>query len=301
MKVFRLVLHLPNSGSLLPIQSRFKRWISYWAGSVLMVFAFSLTACGGGSDEMSQFVNITSTSRCAISVPVGKPDNCMPENIDGGSYVTDQNTIHLSGTASAAEDDGCPEPVFFGPPCIPSHPPYRVSWVNSSNAASGNAEVAFILLDATLPVSWRTYNPFNTAIGKGIPLEMGSNLIQVTTSNSGLKGNAEITITRVVDVTPPTVHHVVPEPGGTYSFAILVYFNEQLDPASVVSAINVFDNNTQPIPGTSEFNPLRLEAIWRPDSALSPASSYTARISGVTDWAPNVMIDPYEWSFTTRP
>jgi len=225
----------------------------------------------------------------------------MSEKIEGGSYLTDQNTIHLIGISSATEDDGCPEPTIFGPPCIPSFPfNYSVGWINSSNDANGRGEVAFLLVPLG-PVGWRTYNFFNVSIGKGIPLEMGSNLIRVTTSNSGLIGNAEITITRVVDVTPPTVHHVDPEPGGTYGFRILVYFSEQLDPASVVGAINVFDKNTQPIPGTSEFDPLKLIATWRPQSALSPDSSYTARVSFVTDWAPNVMINPYEWSFMTRP
>jgi len=57
MKVFTFVLSLPNSGSLLLIQSRFRQWVSRWAGSVLMVFVFSLTACGGGGN-----VNTTTTT-----------------------------------------------------------------------------------------------------------------------------------------------------------------------------------------------------------------------------------------------
>ncbi len=270
---------------------------------LLFLFTTALAACGGGSDKTPQVVEITSATRCTYSVGVGEPNNCMPEKIEGGSYITDQNTIHLIGISSATEDDGCPEPTIFGPPCIPSFPfNYSVGWINSSNDANGRGDVAFtgrFLIND--PVRWSTYNFFTVSIGKGIPLEMGSNLIRVTTWNSGLSGNAEITITRVVDVTPPTVHHVDPEPGGTYGFRILVYFSEQLDPASVVGAINVFDKNTQPIPGTSEFDPLKLIATWRPQSALSPDSSYTARVSFVTDWAPNVMINPYEWSFMTRP
>lgn len=226
----------------------------------------------------------------------------MPEKIEGGSYVTDQNTIHLRGISSAVEDDGCPEPTLGlgGPICIPTFPyNYGMSWINSTSGASGNGDVAFIGLPYD-PVGWSTYDPAGVTIGyadpKGVPLEMGSNTIQINTGNSGLRGNAQITITRVVDVTPPTVHHI-----DTYRSRIVVFFSEQLDPASIVSAINVFDINGQPIPGTSEFNPLKLEAIWRPQSNLSPSSSYTAQISGVTDWAPNVMIDPYEWSFTTLP
>jgi hypothetical protein len=274
-------------------------------GNFFLPLIVSLTAaCGSGdsSDKKSQFVEITSASRCAIRQGAATPDNCMSEKIEGGSYVTDQNAIHLRGISSAVEDDGCPEPTLGlgGPICFPTFPyNYGMGWINSTNGASGNGNVAFIRLPND-PVGWSTYDPKGVTIGyadpKGVPLEMGSNTIQINTGNSGLRGNAQITITRVVDVTPPTVHHI-----DTYRSRIVVFFSEQLDPASIVSAINVFDINAQPIPGTSEFNPLKLEAIWRPQSNLSPASSYTARISGVTDWAPNVMIDPYEWSFTTRP
>jgi len=93
---------------------------------------------------------------------------------------------------------------------------------------------------------------------KGVALEMGSNTIRISTLNSGLKGSANVIVTRVVDVTPLTVHHVDPEPGGTYGFRIVVFLSEQIDPASVAGAIEVFDKNAQPIPGTGVFNELRL-------------------------------------------
>ena len=280
----------------------------YVSIAILVVTVIIVSACGGSSgSKKSQFVEISSALRCAIRPRsfIYIPDNCMLEKIGGGSYVTDQNTIHLRGISSAVEDDGCPEPTFELIICIPTFPyNYGMSWINSTNGASGNGDVAFIGL-LNDPVGWSTYDPAGVTIGyadpKGVPLEMGSNTIQINTGNSGLRGNAQSPITRVVDVTPPPVHSVDPEPGGTYGSRIVVYFSEQLDPASVVSAINVFDNNSQPVPGTSEFDPLKLKATWRPHSTLSPASSYTARISGVTDWAPNVMIDSYEWSFTTRP
>lgn len=280
----------------------------YVSISILVVTVILVSACGGGgSDKKEQVVKINFASRCAINLGGASPDNCMPEKIEGGSYVTDQNAIHLSGTSSSAEDDGCPEPTLGlgGPICFPTFPyNYGVRWINSRNDASEIGDVAFLVPGLpglpNDPVRWTTYDSAGVTIGyadpKGVPLEMGSNTIQITTSNSGLNGNAKITITRVVDVTPPTVHHVDP-----YRSRIVVFFSEQLDPASVVSAINVFDTNAQPIPGTSEFNPLKLEAIWRPQSNLSPATSYTARISGVTDFAPNTMIDTYEWPFMTRP
>jgi len=138
---------------------------------LLFLFTTALAACGGGSDKTPQVVEITSATRCTYSVGVGEPNNCMPEKIEGGSYITDQNTIHLIGISSATEDDGCPEPTIFGPPCIPSFPfNYSVGWINSSNDANGRGDVAFtgrFLIND--PVRWSTYNFFNVSIGKGIP------------------------------------------------------------------------------------------------------------------------------------
>ena len=231
---------------------------------ILVVTVILVSSCGGsGSDKKSQVVNITSALRCAFrpGVFIVIPDNCMPEKIEGGSYVTDQNTIHLFGTASATEDDGCPEPTFELIICIPTSPVnYGVSWINSRSDASGNGEVAYIGLSND-PVGWTTYDPTGVTLGyadpKGFPLEMGSNTIQITTSNSGLNGNAKITITRVVDVTPPTVYSVDPIPDGTYQrMGVTVYFSEQLDPTSVTTALLVVDDIGQPILArTVEFDP----------------------------------------------
>jgi hypothetical protein len=284
-------------------------------GNFFLLLIVSLTAaCGSGdsSDKDNQYVEITSAFRCAISVsgPGPVPDNCRPEKIEGGSYVTDQNTIHLSGTSPNPEDDGCPEPTNFDEafiPCGGSIFPlnYQMRWTNSTNSASGNGQVWFVRLFYG-SVAWSTYDVTGVTIGyadpNGIPLKMGSNRVQVTTTNSGLNGDAEITITRVVDVTPPTVHSVNPEPGGTESVGgIVIYFSEHLDPASVITAISVVDENNQPVAGTSEYDPLKLKVVWLPQLPLTRGSSYIARIAGVTDWAPNVMIDTYEWSFTTQP
>ena len=270
-----------------------------------------VSGCGGGSsdrEDKAQVVTITSASRCAHSVQPGQPDNCLVEQIQGDKYETEQIIIHLSGTSSPAEADGCPEPELNlgGPICIPNYEPaYSIKWINTKNDANGFGDPEFIGLqsDGFGFVRWQTYDFFNTAIGKGIPLEIGPNLIRISTTNSGLIGIAEITVTRVVDVTPPTVFRVVPEPGETSGSRnrVTVYFEEQIDPASLVGAISVFDSMARAVPGTTEYDPLRLKVTWRPDTPLNSASAYIARVSGVTDWAPNVMLAPYEWSFTTRP
>lgn len=284
----------------------------YFSIAVLISAVHVVSACGssgGGNDDVEQVVTVSKASRCAFEVPAGQPDNCMVEEIPGETFVTDQVVIHLSGTAPEAEDDGCPDPglTLGGPVCAPPPFPvaYGVGWMNESNGASGSGDVRFLIAPLG-PVRWRTYGTLdfsNSAIGKGIPLDFGPNRIRVTTSNSDLTGNGQVTITRVTDVTPPTVFRVLPEPGATSGSRnrITVYFEEQVDPASLVGAISVFDGMAQPVPGTTDYDPLRLQATWRPDTPLDSASTYSARIAGVTDWAPNVMLAPYDWSFTTRP
>lgn len=274
-----------------------------------LIASITLAAgCGGGSSDRqdkAQVVTITSASLCAHTVNQEKADNCLVEQIQEGKYETDQIVIHLSGTSPPAEDWGCPEPelTLGGPICVPNYESaYSVEWVNTKNDANGFGDPDFIGLqsDGFGFVSWRTYDFFNTTIGKGVPLEVGPNLIRITTTNSGFVGNAEITVTRIIDVIPPTLHSVVPEPDGTGS-RISVYFREQIDPASLVGAISVVDVSDQLVPGTTEYDAVRLKATWQPLSTLNPGSFYTARVSGITDWAPNTMIAPYEWSFTTPP
>ena len=276
----------------------------------LLVAISFVSGCGGGSGggekDKPQSITIKYASRCVVDpihiFPDLGPSTCMTEAIEGNSYTTDQGSIHLYGIASKAVDDGCPKPSSDYGICIPHAPRnYIVSWTNSRNQANGKGKVAFFFIGSEeSPVKWNTYGS-NAYDAKAIPLGMGSNDIHINTSNSGYEGNTTFRITRVVDVIPPKVQNVDPKPGGTYGFRIVVNFNEQLDPASLVGAINVFDQDASPIPGTSEFNAGTLEAIWQPESALKPAYSYTARISGVTDQAPNTMIEPYVWSFTTSP
>ena len=288
---------------------------------ILLQVVLIVSACssGGGDDEDNeQIVTVASASRCGVwpvsevNDPVNATDNCRFEAIAGTTYETDQPVIHLFGTSPAAEEDGCPEPglTLGGPVCTPTLFPidYRLSWINESNGVSGTGDARLQQSGIAIfgPLRWRSYDSFdfnNTAIETGIPLNMGPNRIEVTTTNSGLIGSTQVTVTRVLDVTPPTVFRVDPEPDETRAFAsrIEVYFDEQIDPASLVGAISVFDSMAQPVSGSVEYSALRLRATWRPDTDLDPASTYTARVTGITDLAPNVMLAPFEWSFTTRP
>jgi len=288
---------------------------------LLFLFTTMLAACGGGGgadQPKTQGVKITVALRCAIDVggnpqplPIPIPDDCAAEQIDGDRYETDQNAIYLSGVSFKPKSDNCSNPplTLGGPICIPSVPgDYSVTWTNLTNGESSTGSRQYIGfgLHEGLVVRWNTHNARNVSAGllaypTGIPLEIGPNTIRVSAAHLGISGNAEIIITRVVDVVPPNVLSVNPEPGGTYDFRIVVQFSELLDPASTAAALLVADDNGQPAPGMSEFDSLKLAVVWRPQPVLNPDTTYTARVSGVTDLSGNVMITPYEWLFVTRP
>jgi hypothetical protein len=263
----------------------------------LFLFISLTAACGGsgggdGGDERSGTVEITDAYRCAVQ-DYGSNDHCVSEKIEGDRLETDQSAIHLSGLSFAARVRLCPEPTSFDQLyCLPTHN-YGVTWINLTNGASWDASIRYQNQITKVDiVSWNTYNRSYADIYKGIPLKKGPNTIRITATNWSFIREAEITITRVVDVTPPIVHsHALSWRG------LEVFFTEQLDPASVVTSIRVVDENGQPVPGTIRYDPRRLRVVWGAESSLNKDITYTARISGVTDWAPNVMIDPYEWSF----
>lgn len=288
---------------------------NYAFGTILAIAVVLLSACGSSGSEDEEEVLIGAAWRCALSVPdrvIGLPPqppaNCEAASISGASMQTDQRNIHLSGSSFEPKSDNCSTHSDPFVPCLPFVPgSYTVSWINETTNASGTASRGYGNIGTGFAnvVNWNSYNATAVALQnadpKGIALQMGANTIRVTATNSGARGEAVVTINRVVDVTPPTVHSVVPEDGGTYTFVVEVRFSEQIDPASIVTALNVVDDLAQPVAGTSEYDPLKLKLTWRPNAALSPATTYTATLDGITDFAPNVMLNPYQWSFTTRP
>jgi len=284
---------------------------------LLFLLTTVLAACGGGGggggDGKEQGnVYITSAMRCANDVGYRSgyqsiPVHCEVVQIVDGSYLTDQSFIHLSGASFVAARDNCSDAELLVI-CIPLWPiGYGVSWNNMTNGASGSGSSGFGSLFGLSNIFWNTFSvkqtEFFQANPAGIPLEMGTNTIRVSAEDSARIGATEITVTRVVDVTPPTVHSVYPGPGTTtasYTSAPRVNFSEQLFPASVTFALQVTDENGQQISGTSEYDPLRLTIIWQPQANLNPGATYTVIVSGITDLVGNIMINPYDWTFTTR-
>ena len=279
------------------------------------LLAFIAAGCGGGGEPQLGPVNITVASSCSVNVAWASPltlqkfpDNCSVWRIDDSNFETDQSVIHLSGSSFAPESNNCPPSSIGGPPCIPVFPGNNVRWANSSNgvAASGVGGYAVpASLELAEPgwylvgtIDWAGWSTQSDSYRTGIQLQMGANSIRVSVEDADHIGSREITVTRVVDTTPPSVYGVDPAPDGTYYWRIVVYFAEQLDPERVAGSLEVFDSNGQPVAGTIVYDPLKLNLEWWPESSLTGGAAYSARLSNIADLAGNTMITPYEWSFT---
>jgi hypothetical protein len=292
------------------------------SGFVLGLYVLLALGCGGGGggsgggdEQPTGAVDITYALGCSVSMGGGIgwieiPANCGVTGIVGDSFETDQSVIHLSGTSFPPESDNCsnPELTVGGPICIPLFPGSNVQWENLRNGVSGSGSSGYQRIVFMDPV-WTTFfarpdyagwSTRNESYVAGIPLEVGANAIRISVSDSNNSGTSEITVTRVTDVTPPSVHSVDPEPDGIYGFRVVVYFTEQLDLDSAANALQVADSNGQPISGLPVYDSRYLTLIWRPAQALSRGAAYTARLSGVADISGNTMISAYEWSFTVN-
>lgn len=126
--------------------------------------------------------------------------------------------------------------------------------------------------------------------------------------NSGDSGVDPTTITNwfnapyiaSADSTPPSVDTVVPadEATGIAVGSTVVWTFDT--PVSIGGASFVLQNTTSfaSIAGAVTINADKTEVTFTPDSDLTPATEYVATVSGVKDYAGNVMA-PYATTFTT--
>ncbi len=232
----------------------------------------------------------------------------MAEPMSGDSYVTDQSAMYFFGRSFEPKSESCSDPLFADPsssiPYLDGG--YIINWTNLTNgsSASGSANCMPGIISGKLTVRWNTFKvlpAYLLTYPIGIPLDMGANMVRVSASDASLDGATQITVTRVPDVTVPEVHSVEPVDGETFSFRIVVYFEEQIEPTSVTGALLILDENAQPVVGTTVYDSADLTVSWRPDFALEAGKTYTASVSGVMDLSGNILTTPYQWSFVTRP
>lgn len=136
-----------------------------------------------------------------------------------------------------------------------------------------------------------------------IPVVLGSNDITVTaTDPSGNLGRATITVTRVLDTTPPTITSTTPTSGAlgvAVDGAIQARFSEPVQSSTVDTAsFFVVDSNGVPVSGmVSSSGSI---ATFTPSSNLAPATRYTSTVTtAIRDLGGNALATQTSWNFTT--
>lgn len=213
-------------------------------------------------------------------------------NPASGTYQTDQLAVSLSGSSFT--------PV--GASCLPvaSLPAgYQVTWSNNSTGAAGNANRGINCVGAVF-VFWNATS---------IPLAMGINSINVTVVDGmGNVGGDTIAVTRVPDITPPTVVDVWLSRPGTGSTnigrvtTVTFAFSEAMDPSTInITTITLTDGANIAVPATVTYDPLSLSATLMPTGLLAANTTYQATVAtGAQDASGgNALAAPYTLSFTT--
>ena len=109
------------------------------------------------------------------------------------------------------------------------------------------------------------------------------------------------------DVVPPNVQRTSPASGEvdvSPDVALVVYFDEPLDAASVTNAVQLREDPAGPSEqpaGTTELSSDAKSFTFKPSAPLRMGSTYKATITGVRDLAGNTQAQPLEITFTVRP
>jgi len=104
------------------------------------------------------------------------------------------------------------------------------------------------------------------------------------------------------DLIPPTIQYTIPPNGAgaiSTGVSLAVMFSEAMAPATVTNVAFTLKNGATPVPGTVALIGEN-QAVFTPNSDLSPNTTYTATVSGtVRDLAGNPIASNYAWTFST--
>ena len=103
-----------------------------------------------------------------------------------------------------------------------------------------------------------------------------------------------------VNTPPPTVAAESPAPGANtigVLAPITATFSEPVQPGSILFMLT--DSSGRPVAGTLSYDSTSNTVNFDPTNPLSTAMTYTATVSGATDFYGNSMSAPLSWTFTT--
>ncbi|MFO0891121.1 MAG: DUF4082 domain-containing protein [Isosphaeraceae bacterium] len=262
----------------------------------------------------SDNVQVASVQFLVNGQPLGSPVTSSPYSLTwdsrafgNGSYVVSARIMDRAGntTTTAAETVTVANPPDASPPTLSiKNPPDGtrtggtvIPWAVASDSL-GVTGVQFLLngsnfgpriTTAPYRMSWDTRTVADgTYTLTAIAYDAAGN--QATTSE-----------TVVVDNTAPSVASQAPAPGGTgvptSGTSLTVTLSEPIDVGSL--SLSLSDPNGVAYPGAISLDASGRVVTFAVGTQLLPDTTYTARLSGVTDQAGNPLPAPYSWSFRT--
>lgn len=165
---------------------------------------------------------------------------------------------------------------------------------NTTTAASVSYNDSSNLVVITPNQSLAPATTYTVTLASSITDSDGSHTL-ATTSWSFTTGSGS-------DTTGPVISSITPadtSSGQPLTLPVSVVFDEQIDPASLVSSLTLNTGGTA-IPGTVSYDLAARRATFTPSSPLSYNTTYTATVSsGARDMAGNQLQTGATWTFST--
>ncbi len=253
---------------------------------MLLVLGLSLSACGGGSSSDTSSTNSDDQGNTQNQTPATDdtqpPDTAPPAQTDPNQQptalitatqtFTSGETVSLDGSGSS-DPDG--DTLTF-------------LWSQTQGTTIGLGDLSNPTLSFIAPtVTQATTYSFQLRVDDG----------ELTDSAS-----VTITVSPMVDTTPPTIVARTPQPAATdiaTTTSISVTFDEPLNESLITSQALQLSVNSTPVSGSVVYDAQNYRITLSPDTALATQTSYSVTLGGnLEDLAGNPVAGA-SWSFTT--
>jgi hypothetical protein len=265
--------------------------IRLWPQLILVTLVVILTACGGGGGGGGG-TNPPQPTPLSSALEFKTPSTFA----NGEAYVTQGSLVSITGglNSSSTPSGFCPD----------TQPPqdYSVRWNNAANGDSGSTPIGIVCVTISGIPGIRSQ-----FITDSILLELGNNRITFDTFQGSTQVGRDVISVVREDSAPPRISVAYPIDGQLMvptNHALVVVFSEPMN-ASTLTADRFTVVGAGGAAVTGQLAYLAASNTWtlRPDTLLSPDSSYKITISGAVEdtGGGNSLGDDVSWSFVTGP